>query len=807
MIENMKRTILFNVMMVLALMINAQDEYFIKNYGKTDDLKVRGCTCITQINGFIWVGTSMGFYAFDGNHTHPYTVPDEEGLGGYYGRVLSLEASADKNLWVGTRKGIYVFEMISESMHRFEAKGMPEHPDVRFIKFDQDGFLWAIMSGKAYRIDVKNKVAECIGDGVMSPSCMTITKDGTVWFGDNSAMLYRYDSVTRRLHSYDGRPAGVEMVTFLASITEMRNGQLALVTYRNGVFLFSPKDKTSKILMTCDDEGTPIIGHTSLTPDGDELWVGTERGVVIYRMRDGRISGIRQSHTSVNSLSDNAVHTLFLDDEDGVWAGTFFGGMNRISLASHNFSVLTPENNNKDNIDVFRELCEDNAGHLWVGSEDGGLYLVDREKGVLHKANINWKGEEEPFNIQTMMMVGDNLWLSSITRGIYVVDTRTMNLVQRFRKTNKTNEGHMIGGISMCQQDGTIFVSSTSGVYIFDPKEEAFIMIPEMTNTYAHHLFVDKEGNVWVTTFDKGLWKIQKKKGQWKAERTPFTYPCTTVIMQDSQGTYWVGTDLHGLVSYDDKTGETRQQNDSEGLKHETVTNILEDMHHRLWISTFNGLYSYNLNKKVVNHMTVANGLPSSYLNYSSGYLDKNAYIYLGSYKGLVCFTPTSFVLSKERLRPYFLNLYVNGQYVTPNDGSGILEQTLFQTKELNLTRDQNTFTIMYAAPSYRSGEIVWYRYRLNPDEPWTVTDNAQPIQLSNLSTGTYRITLQASYNPERWEGEAAVLVVNVATPVALSVWAFIAYALVIIAIVVVVMWLIKKKEIRKLKEDGDKDV
>ena len=796
----MKKAILFCLMMMSVMMINAQEEYFIKNYGKTDELKVRGGTCITQINGFLWIGTSTGFYAFDGNHMHPYTIPDDEGRGGFYGRVVALERSEENDLWLATKKGIYVFEMIEENMHLFTAEGLPENPDVRFIKFDKEGMLWAIMNGKAYRINVKKKTAECIGNGVMNPSCMTVTKNGTVWFGDNDGMLYRYDATNHSVRSYNAKPEGVEKLTNLSSITEMRNGKLALVTYRNGVFLFSPKDMKSKVLMTHDEEGEPIIAHTSITPDGDDLWVGTERGIVIYRMRDGHIRGLRQSRTAVNSLSDNAVHTLFVDEENGVWAGTFFGGMNRISLSPQNFSVFMPEDE-KDNTDVFREICEDNDGHLWVGSEDGGLYLVDREKGVLHKANVNWGGEDQPFNIQSVMMVNDDLWLSSITNGIYVVDTKSMKLIRRYRKTNNTTEGRMIGGISMCQQDGTIFVSSSSGVYIFDKKEEAFIMMPELTNAYTHHLYADRHGNVWVATFDKGLWKIQKENGQWKAERTKFAYPCTTVIIEDSKGIYWVGTDLHGLVSYNDKTGETKQQKESEGLQHETVTNILEDAHHRLWISTFNGLYSYNLDKRIVNHMTLANGLPSAYLNYASGYVDENGFIYIGSYKGLVCFTPNSFILSKERLKPYFLNLYVNGKHITPNDETGILKHTLFETKEVKLTRDQNTFSINYAVASYRSGEIVWYRYRLNPDEPWTVTDNAQPIQLSNLSTGTYRITLQASYNPERWEGEAAVLVVKVDTPIWLSPFAFTCYAAFVIGLVVLVMSLIKKREINNLKK------
>ena len=69
-------------------------------------------------------------------------------------------------------------------------------------------------------------------------------------------------------------------------------------------------------------------------------------------------------------------------------------------------------------------------------------------------------------------------------------------------------------------------------------------------------------------------------------------------------------------------------------------------------------------------------------------------------------------------------------------------------------------------------------------------------------------ITLQASFNPERWEGEAAVLIVKVETPVFLSPFAFICYAVVIIGLVVLIMSLIKKREIKKIKTNiqTDKD-
>ena len=67
------------------------------------------------------------------------------------------------------------------------------------------------------------------------------------------------------------------------------------------------------------------------------------------------------------------------------------------------------------------------------------------------------------------------------------------------------------------------------------------------------------------------------------------------------------------------------------------------------------------------------------------------------------------------------------------------------------------------------------------------------------IPAGTYKITLQASFNPERWEGEAAAITLKVAAPTWLSLGAFIGYAAVIVMIVVVVMSQFKKKETRKL--------
>lgn len=800
----MKRVVLMCVIVLSAVSMVAQKTYHIKNFGKTDELQVRGSTSLLQVNGFMWIGTSTGLIGFDGKHAYKYIIPDKEGLGGYYSRVTTLAVENGRNdrFWVGTRRGIYSYELRTQKLEPLKLTGAPKITSVSAMQFDAEGNLWAILSGKAYMIDVEKKKASPIGEGLMTPSCLRVTQNGTVWMGDNNGILYRYDSSNRRLRSYSVKPEGVERFIRLLNITEMGDGSLALLTSNDGVCLFSPEKFISRLLLTVDDEGTPITGHTAITPDGENLWIGSERGIIIYNMRNGQVTGIRESRQEMNSLSGNAVHSLYLDNEQGVWAGTYFGGMNRISLSPHNFTVYMPEGESTD-VNVIREICRDNQGQLWVGAEDGGLYLFDRKHEKLLAANVPWGENPPPFNVQALMVVGDDLWVSSMTNGIYIIDTHTMQLKKRLTKTNKTSVGSPINCNSMCYQDGTIFVSG-HGIYTYNEEDDSFTLLSETAGIYTHHLYPDRHGNVWLTTFDNGLWKIQKKQGKWVAKQTPFSYKSTTVVIEDAKGMFWVGTDLHGVMSYDDKTGKTEETKLSERLSHQSVNTIVEDKHRRLWLGTFDGLYSYNLEKKVVNRSDIENGLPSIYLNYSAGCLDKDGSIYMGTYKGLLHFDPMAFFLSRERLKPYFIALEVNGKTVMPGDSTNLLSEALFMTKELTLRHDQNTFSLTYAVGSYRNGTIVWYRYRLNPDEPWIITSNAQPIQLTNLSTGKYKITLQASYNPEIWEGETASIYVTIVPPGWLSPGAILGYIMGIVLTVVFTMSLINqngKRIIRRWEE------
>ena len=99
-------------------------EYNIKTFGKTDNLRVRSKVCFAQVNGFMWIGTSSGVIVFDGRNAHKYPIPDPDGMGGYFCRVTDLQVSPDNSIFVGTRRGIYLYNIMVEAWCS-EVRGRP----------------------------------------------------------------------------------------------------------------------------------------------------------------------------------------------------------------------------------------------------------------------------------------------------------------------------------------------------------------------------------------------------------------------------------------------------------------------------------------------------------------------------------------------------------------------------------------------------------------------------------------------------------------------------------------------------------
>ena len=167
-------------------------------------------------------------------------------------------------------------------------------------------------------------------------------------------------------------------------------------------------------LLLKDENNEAIYCRTLLVYTDNELWIGTESGVYIYNLRTEKYTHLRSSEYDPYSLSDNAIYSFCKDREDGIWIGSYFGGVNYYPRSYTYFDNYYPKGiENSLHGKRVREFCRDSQGILWIGTEDGGLNRFN-----LKTKDFSFFAPSAGFtNIHGLCLVDDKLWVVHSLRG------------------------------------------------------------------------------------------------------------------------------------------------------------------------------------------------------------------------------------------------------------------------------------------------------------------------------------------------------------------------------------------------------
>ena len=763
--------------------------YYFRHYQVENGLSNNTVFCCVQDkHGFIWMGTKDGLNRYNGYSFDIFgRGKDLSGLGDGY--IRSLCISSDDSMYIGTRIGIYKYHPLTE---KFTEVLRTTH-EITDIQKDKHNNIWAVCGNRLIKFNESSqekKVYSQIAHPNVTSVC--ITSDGTVYAGTADGFIEKL-SASGKCFSYNlfGKKV-LNYPKWIERLYVTTDNKIIVGTSNFGVKYFDPNTGSYKNILTKNKEHNGIYARDFIQVSDSIIWIGTESGIFIYNTSRNTFINLMNETGNDYSLSDNAIYTLCLDKEGGIWAGTYSGGINYYHPQYSIFTKYFPQTDKQDALsgNVVREICPDHFGNLWIGTEDAGLNKLNLNTNVItHYAPFSSKQDISYPNIHGLLSVGDKLLVGTFEHGLDIMNISSGKIINHYPNSKSGNNLRSFFMVTLLQtRDGTIYVGTRMGLYTFNLKSGIFKNVhPSLSDCFIHTLWEDSKGNIWIGTMGSGLFVFSPHTGKLKSlskRMETLSNAGTqwiTTIFQDKDRTFWIGTEGCGLIKYIKEKDSFEVYSTDYGFPGTTIYKILEDNNKTLWITTSGGLVHFNPYKKeIVKIYTTANGLLSNQFNYNSGYKDSSGRMYFGSVKGMVSFNPKT-IISYQYQPPIYIMAITAGEKKTYL--SSQKRSLIYDNSKIILNHNQSTFDIQFVALSYIAPEITKYRYTMEGlNNQWTIA-SIPKISFTALPPGTYEFMVQAAAEGRNWNEHTAHITIQILPSFWQSRAAYFLYSIITIAL------------------------
>lgn len=768
--------------------------------------------CILQDKeGFMWFGTKDGLSRFDGYQFRNYhnDKNDKHSIGNNC--IRSIFQGAKEDIWIGTDRGVYIYHPNTDCFEPFYKKtkqGVQIENEVNDIKQDQNGVYWFAVDWQGvFSYNPTNDELKSYDlNTIVNAWYIHIDSQNKVWIGTHGGGLNYLNNETQKFEqvrlSLDGKSNNLDDIY---KIFQYNYDNLLIATANNGVIKLNQTSNTTEPFLP-KHEYTPLFIRDIVRKSDHEIWFGTGDGIYKYDEFANSFTLLQHSQDPY-SLSDNAVYSIYKDNEGGVWVGTYFGGVNYCPYQYTPFEKFYPI---QDRVGIgmlggkrVREFQLANNGNIWIGTEDGGLNMYNPTlDSFLNFKPDNTKGCISSFNIHGLLIDGDKLWVGTYNHGLDVMDLSTQKVIAHYNKTDKQNSicDNSIFSIHK-DNSGRIWLGTLYGLCYYNPDSNDFTKIEELGNIFVNDITQTKDGTIWVGSLGNGLHQLNPITKTWESfKHTPNDSTCISndkiiSLFEDSRNTLWVATEGGGLCKYNKGKKNFTSFTTHERLPNNVIYKVVEDNHSNLWLSTNKGIACLNLDNFEVKQYTQSDGILSNQFNYKSGLKDTKGNIYFGGIEGFITFNPASFVSNK-----YFPPIYIT-QFKLFNDiihskkTDSPLEESIEFTKDITLQHNQSTFSFTFAALSYVAPEKNQYAYKLDGfDHDWIYTKGTPTAKYSNIPPGKYKFIVKATNNNGVWSDKMASINLLITPPYYKTIWAYLTYIILAIAITIYLLALYRNK-------------
>lgn len=707
--------------------------------------------------GLMWIGTKSGLNRYDGTlFKWYYSYPDGHSLGSSY--INALYEDANGRIWVGTDCGVWIYSPLTDSFTRFDkrsADGECITNMVNVIKGHGDKIYITTNEQGVFCYDLRhNHLSHFRLKGYPNVAGMAIGDNGAVWLGLFGGGLYTTDHAFRTLTPFRTQDGQTPFAgNIVSAILPLGNGRYAIGTDRQGLSLIDAARHSFETIVA-SLEGKELFVR-NLILNHREIWAATEQGMLVYNLDTHARQHFTYNPMDPFSISDNPLYCLYKDREGGLWAGSYFGGLNYLPAIHPVFERFVPQGSgNGLHGRRVREMVMDKQGKIWIGTEDGGLNCMEPDGETFsHIAASN----AFP-NVHGLCIDGNELWVGTFASGLKIIDTRTHQLIKAFKADGRPGSlrDNTIFSIARSLQ-GVMYLGTIRGLCTYIANTQTFVYDRAVPPVLINDVSFDSRGNLWLATQTNGV--FMRHNGRWinfRATQSGLTSDKALSIFEDSEGTIWVTTQGGGVCRFSFSTRRFKPLQQGALNSTSTFFRMEEDGDGVLWLSGYAGFVRYDPRSGDVRTYNNRTMLLDNQFNYNSSLIDKRGRIYFGSLSGIVRFSPSA--LKKEHRVPRLVatDLYIGNEHVDNFTKDTPLEQNIVFTRKLSLAYNQNSFRLHVVPLSYSRQNWASLEYKLEGfDKGWQPMGADFFMTYANLPAGSYQLVVRMKdQNGKAYPGE-----------------------------------------------------
>ncbi|MGM9735665.1 MAG: two-component regulator propeller domain-containing protein [Candidatus Cryptobacteroides sp.] len=344
----------------------------------------------------------------------------------------------------------------------------------------------------------------------------------------------------------------------------------------------------------CDDEPElkgNRINDLYFEPGGRILWIATDKGVSLYDTVHG--SFIPSPQHPAFGMETNVL--CGCPDHDCVYIGTH-NGLFRCGMDLTGPETIPLASGGR--INILSILC-DSEDRIWLGSNLAMLARVSEESGMIELLPCGEPFSGDSSNVNSIVEVGDMLWLVTKRDGISFYDRKNGTLCQANALEDESDERLMLT-CGYKDRNGNIWVGTYyKGVYFHSCFLNHFhlnpVERPHKQTTGVIGPMVPWKDGIWLGSGDVGITWFRPETGRqvfYDLSENGRPLPeCKPMLMHD--GLLWVGTESHGIRLVEPASGRIVREYSTFSrygpLPGNRVNFALEDSSGRIWIGVNGG--------------------------------------------------------------------------------------------------------------------------------------------------------------------------------------------------------------------------